>query len=158
MTTVTKNNNGLVVTKKINVGIGRGKRKRIREGAKSDLSSGRTPRVSRLMALAIRLDKLVLDGEVSDFAEIARLGHVTRARVTQITNLLNLAPDIQEALLFMPRVMSGRDPISERELRPIAAELEWFKQRDAWNTLLQSKTNMRTDSNDCTDARPTNGR
>src|SRR3712207_3152134 len=34
--------------------------------------------------------------------KVARLGHVTRARVTQIMNLLNLAPDIQEAILFLP--------------------------------------------------------
>lgn len=129
-------NNGLVFTKKISVGIGRGKRTRIREGGRrSKMPAGRTPRVSRLMALAIRLDRLVRDGEVSDFAEVARLGHVSRARVTQITNLLNLAPDIQEALLFMPRVMSGRDPISERDLRPIVAQLDWKKQRELWSRL-----------------------
>ena len=72
------------------------------------------------MALAIRLDQLIRDGVVTDQAELARLGHVSRARLTQMMNLLNLAPDIQEALLFFPRVESGRDPVGERELRPIA--------------------------------------
>jgi hypothetical protein len=88
------------------------------------------------MALALRLQRLVRSGEVSDYADLARLGHVTRARVTQIMNLLNLAPDIQEELLFLPRTVKGRDPIRERYLRPIAAVLDWRKQRRMRNQLL----------------------
>jgi hypothetical protein len=84
------------------------------------------------MALAIRFDQLIRDGEVRDLADIARLGHVTRARVTQIMNLLHLAPDIQEAVLALPRVEAGRDPVTERDLRPIAAIVDWRKQRRAW--------------------------
>ncbi len=84
------------------------------------------------MALAIRFDGLIRDGTVADYAEIARLGHVTRARLTQIMNLLHLAPDIQEALLLLPPVEKGRDPITERELRPIAAVPDWKKQRRMW--------------------------
>ena len=84
------------------------------------------------MALAIYLDQLISEGVVTGQAEIARLGHVSRARVTQIMNLLNLAPDIQESILFLPRVETGRDPITERDLRPIAAELNWRKQRRMW--------------------------
>ncbi|HMN97574.1 MAG TPA: hypothetical protein PKC43_06495 [Phycisphaerales bacterium] len=99
---------------------------------------GRTPRVTRLLALAIRFEHLIRDGEVKDLAEIARLGQVTRARVTQIMNLLHLAPDIQEAILALPRVESGRDPITERELRPIAAIPDWRKQRAAWRAVLTS--------------------
>jgi hypothetical protein len=93
---------------------------------------GRVPRISRLMALAIRFDDLLRRGEVKDYAELARLGHVTRARVTQIMNLLNLAPDIQEALLFLPPVEAGRDPIKEWEVRPVAAEVVWTEQRNRW--------------------------
>lgn len=96
---------------------------------------GNLPRVTRLMALAIRFDQLIRDGEVRDLADIARLGHITRARVTQIMNLLHLAPDIQEALLALPRVEQGRDPITERDLRPIAAIVDWRKQRRAWEQL-----------------------
>jgi hypothetical protein len=87
------------------------------------------------MALAIRMDGLVRGGEVADYADLARLGHVSRARVTQIMNLLQLAPDIQEALLFLPRTERGRDPIRETHIRPIAAELEWRKQRRLWKTV-----------------------
>lgn len=96
---------------------------------------GNLPRVTRLMALAIRFDQLIRDGEVRDLAEIARLGLVTRARVTQIMNLLHLAPDIQDAILNLPRVEHGHDPITERELRPIVTIVDWRKQRGMWKAL-----------------------
>lgn len=93
---------------------------------------GRVPRLARLMALAIRFDNLLRRGEVRDYADLARFGHVTRARVTQIMNLLNLAPDIQEALLFLSPIEAGRDPIKEWQVRPIAAEPNWERQRRMW--------------------------
>ena len=93
---------------------------------------GRVPRIAKLMALAIRFEDLVRSGEMADFAEIAQLGQVTRARVSQIVNLLNLAPDIQEALLFHPPVAGDRDAISERTVRAIAAEADWGVQREMW--------------------------
>jgi hypothetical protein len=55
--------------------------------------------------------------------------------MSQITNLLHLAPDIQEAILSLPPVEHGRDPITERELRPIVAVLDWRKQRRLWKGL-----------------------
>jgi hypothetical protein len=60
---------------------------------------------------------------------------VTQPRMTQIMNLLHLAPDIQEELLFLPRVTSGDDPIHENMLRPIAAESDWARQREMWECL-----------------------
>ena len=66
------------------------------------------------MALAIRFDGRIRDGVVKDQAELAKLGHVTRARLTQITAFLNLAPEIQEAILTMPTPESGRDPVTEK--------------------------------------------
>ncbi len=50
-------------------------------------------------------------------------------------NLLLLAPDIQEALLFLPRTVKGRDPIRESHVRPIAAIHDWRKQRECWGRL-----------------------
>ncbi len=123
----------ITVTRKVHFRTGGQGRKELQGGQlKRTVSPGRVPRVSRLMALAIRFDRLVRDGAVADYAEIARLGHVTRARLTQIVNLLNLAPDIQEALLCLPRVEKGRDPITERDLRPVVAEVDWKKQRQMW--------------------------
>lgn len=123
---------------KVNFKAGRRGRKQAVTGdapAPAMPSAGGLPRVVRLVALAIRFDQLIRDGEVKDYAEIARLGQVTRARVTQIMNLLHLAPDIQDALLHLPRTEQGRDPITERELRPIAALFDWKKQRAEWKRL-----------------------
>ena len=103
--------------------------------APSPVPLGRVPRISRLMALAIRFEGLLSRGEVRDYADLARLGYVTRARVTQIMNFLNLAPDIQEELLFLPPIKAGRDTVKEWQVRPIAAEPEWQKQRKAWRAL-----------------------
>ena len=87
------------------------------------------------MALAIRFERLMREGVVADQSELARLAHVTQPRMTQIMNLLHLAPDIQEALLFLPRVVEGKDAITEKMLRPIAAEVDWERQRRTWRTL-----------------------
>jgi len=46
----------------------------------------------------LRFETLIRSGEVRDYAALARLGHVSRARISQIMNLLHLAPDIQEVL------------------------------------------------------------
>jgi hypothetical protein len=88
------------------------------------------------MALALRFDRLVRGGEIASYAELAELGHVTRARITQIMNLINLAPDIQESLLFLPRVERGRAPIVLRQLQPIAGVADWRKQLRLWQILV----------------------
>lgn len=129
-------NPGITYRRKIHFRNGHRSRRELREGPARDAApKGTVPRISRLMALAIRFDQLIRDGIVADQADIARLGHVTRARVTQIMNLLNLAPDIQEDILFLPPTESGKDPITERDLRPIAAEADWAKQTVMWNEL-----------------------
>ena len=108
-------------------------RKEIRKGAANPKTEvGRVPRVSRLMALAIRLDQLICDGVVTDRAELARLGYVTRARLTQIMNLLCLSPDIQEEILFLSPPEQGRRTATERNLRPIVAVSDWKEQRRMW--------------------------
>jgi len=100
---------------------------------------GNVPRVARLMALAIHFDGLLRRGEAPDYATIARLGQVTRARMSQIMDLLCLAPDIQETLLFLPRTQNGRDPVSEHDLRPVAAQPDWEHQRAAWGQLVERR-------------------
>jgi hypothetical protein len=74
----------------------------------ADIPSGWTPKVSKMMALAIHLQGLVDSGQVRDYATLAKLAHVSRARVTQIIDLTLLAPDVQEALLFLPKIEKGR--------------------------------------------------
>lgn len=96
---------------------------------------GRVPRVAKLLALAIRFQGLIDQGIVEDYSTLARLAKVSQPRITQIMNLLNLAPDIQEAILFLPRVVEGKTPIHEKLLRPITAELEWKGQREMWSKM-----------------------
>ena len=105
---------------------------------------GRVPRVSRLMALALRMEEYVRTGAVAGYWELAELGHVTPARVTQIMNLLNLAPDIQEAILFLPRIDRGRAPVILQDMLPIAAVPDWRRQRRLWSELQTSARGAQT--------------
>ena len=95
------------------------------------------PRIARLMALALRFDGLVQDGTVADYTELARLGYVTVARISQIMNLLYLAPDLQETLLFLPAAQQGRDRIHLRLVQPIASLWCWKQQRRRWQEMLR---------------------
>ena len=127
---------GLTVTKHVHFKRGRASKKTIREGKEPPARSvGKVPRISRLMALAVRMRDLIDQEEVVNYADLARLAHVSRARITQIMNLLHLAPDIQEEILFLPETDGGRAPISERIVRPIAAIPDWNKQHRAWAEL-----------------------
>ena len=91
----------------------------------------RIPRIARLMALAIKFQDMVDRGEVRDYADIARLGYVSRARLTQIMNLLNLAPAIQESILFMDSSKTS-PPFTEHTLRRVAARVQWDQQLNHW--------------------------
>ncbi len=96
---------------------------------------GKLPRVTRLMALALKFEQQIREGLIRDYADLARLGLVTRARATQLMNLLNLAPDIQEDILFLPRTVHGRDPVTERGLRQLCRIVDWNEQRLLWRVL-----------------------
>ena len=95
----------------------------------------RVPRVARLMALAIHFDGMLRKGVVADQSELAQICQVTQPRITQIMNLLHLAPDIQEAILHLPAVERGHDPMHERSLRQITAKVAWREQRRLWARL-----------------------
>ena len=112
--------------KEVNVGV---------EPAALVVETGHVPRVARLMALAIRFEELVRVGEVESHADLARLGQVTRARISQIMDLLCLASDIQEEILFLPLMERERDAISEHELRVVCAVADWREQRRRWREL-----------------------
>jgi hypothetical protein len=122
---------------------GRGARKRMVEKTSSLEDTkplGRIPRISRYMALAIHFEGLIRQGVVTDFADLARLGHVTRARVTQIMNLRLLAPEIQEDILLQVSNHVTRDQFGLKELQEISMYLSWSKQRIAWFRL--KRTNV----------------
>ncbi len=117
---------GTAGRKEVNVGV---------EPAALTAETGQVPRVARLMALAIRFEELVRMGEVDSHADLARLGRVTRARISQIMDLLCLAPDIQEELLFLPHIDREREAVSEHELRTVCAVSDWREQRRRWRAL-----------------------
>jgi hypothetical protein len=128
-------NEGVTLEFQVHLTTGRTGQRLLKRGVQPSNAAGgtgRVPRLARLMALALRFEELVRQGEVRDFADIAALGQVTRARVSQIVNLLNLAPDIQEEILFLPVVSGERETQSERAVRAIAGEPDWAQQRRLW--------------------------
>jgi hypothetical protein len=98
-------------------------------------AGSRLPRITRLLALAVRFEGLLREGTVRDYAELARLGGVSRARMTQIMSLRNLAPVIQERILGLPAVSATADVLNEHVLRGVAQRLDWREQMRMWKQL-----------------------
>jgi hypothetical protein len=95
----------------------------------------RVPRVTRLLALALRFEELIRSGVADNYAALAQLGQISRSRVTQMTSMLGLAPDIQEQILFLRVEEAKRLRISEPSVRKLSAILDWGKQRSHWRKL-----------------------
>jgi hypothetical protein len=91
------------------------------------------------LALAYYIDRLIEQGEVVGYAQLARQFHLSRARIAQVMKLRYLAPDLQEMILHLPPVHRGADPITERDLRPIAAQVDWRRQRQMWSRQIARK-------------------
>jgi hypothetical protein len=96
-------------------------------------------RIARLMALAIRFEGLIRDEAVQNYAELAHLGGITRARMTQIMKLLQLAPDLQEQILFLPPLKG----LNERNLRGIVQQSDWSEQRQIFEKMIGTRTEDR---------------
>jgi len=99
--------------------------------------SGRLPRVTQVLALAIHLDDMIRRGVAKDYADLARLSCLCRERISQIVRLNYLAPDIQIELLYLPPTPTGTYPISETAVRRVASLLSWTDQRREWVALKQ---------------------
>jgi len=102
-------------------------------------SPPQAPHIARLMALAIRLEHLIETGQIANHAEIARTAGLTRARVTQILNLANLAPDIQQAVLELADHPSESTRLKEADLRRYSQIHCWGKQRRLFQKLVGGK-------------------
>ena len=112
------------------------KRREAAKAARVTLAqSGRIPRIAKLVALASRMQSMIESGQVESFQQLAELGRISQPRMTQIMSLLNLAPDIQEELLYLPEVIQGKAQIHERLLRPLTRELDWRVQRRMWGRI-----------------------
>jgi hypothetical protein len=88
------------------------------------------------MALAIQLEQEVRERQAPNYARLAEAGHVSRARLSQILTLTNLAPSIQETVLLLPRRMSGQEGVTEKQLRGIAREVDWTCQKKLFGSLM----------------------
>ena len=124
---------------KVHFTMGRSARKELQSGEAasiSDAKPGRIPRVSKLMALAIRLLYQLEKGELENQAQVARLGRVTRARLSQIMSLNHLAPDIQEHILCLPRLLRGGDPLQMQHILPLTKAWDWKEQRRIWTQFI----------------------
>ena len=98
-------------------------------GGGEQTANGRVPRVSRLMALALRFERQIREGEIRNYRALARAGKISPARLSQIMRLTELAPSIQEELLFLPKTVAGPDRITERALRQVARCVDWERQK-----------------------------
>ncbi len=107
---------------------GGGAPKRLQAG-KATKSPEKVPRVARLLALAHKFQGMLDRGEVKSMAELARLGVVSRARITQIMDLLMLAPEIQEEMLCA----GTAHLLTIRALLVLAHQTSWLEQSAAWS-------------------------
>jgi hypothetical protein len=105
----------------------------------------RYPRITQVVALALQFQEMIDRGEIRQHSDIARLGCVSRERVSQIMVLTWLAPDIQEAVLRLPQVPRGRFPVAEGTLRRIASLPLWADQREQWRRMLADSGTMSQD-------------
>ena len=128
------NRNGIPAAIDVEFELDAPKRPRSQANRELPRTVRQTPRLTRLMALAIKCLGMVEGGEILDYAELSRAGHVTRARMSQIMNLVNLAPDIQEQILFLPPT-EERSPHTETAVRKIACQPFWSRQRNQWQRL-----------------------
>ena len=102
------------------------------------VAGGRLPRITQVLALAMQFREMIRSGDARDCADLARLGGLTRERISQIMKLLWLAPDIQMDILYLPPTPGGRFPVSEVAMRKIADRLAWPEQHEEWVKLKQS--------------------
>jgi DNA invertase Pin-like site-specific DNA recombinase len=91
------------------------------------------PRISRLLALALKMEEMIQEGTVNNYSDLARLGQVSAARITQLMNLLHLAPDIQEQILSPDTAVLG---LRESAVRKLSSVVLWDDQRARWQELL----------------------
>ncbi len=96
--------------------------------------------VARMLALAHHLQRAVERGAAANQAALASELGLTRARLTQVLDLLLLAPDLQEDVLTM-EALDGHQPLAERQLRHVLRSESWIEQRAQWASLTHSAQN-----------------
>ncbi|MBL6838094.1 MAG: hypothetical protein ISQ75_03345 [Puniceicoccaceae bacterium] len=109
----------------------------IRKGTKPrNAKPTRLPRITRLMALAIKYEQLIERGTIKNQTELANLAGVDRSHVSRILRLRLLAPKIQEALLNLPEAIEGADPILWKHVDPLTQIAFWEIQQIEFRKIL----------------------
>lgn len=103
-----------------------------KEAAAPGTERGKLPRIAEVLARAIGFDDMIRRGLAKDHSDLARLGCISKERVSQIMRLVWLAPDIQQEILTLPRTPRGRCHVGEVALRQIASKMLWAEQREVW--------------------------
>jgi hypothetical protein len=85
------------------------------------------------------MERLVREGAVDSYGDLAAVGQISRARMSQILQLADLAPSIQEQILLLPRTLRRTDPVTEKDLRQVARVIDWESQRKSFLSLLNSR-------------------
>ena len=99
-------------------------------------------RCARAIAQAYHLQGVIHGGgKIADRTQMAKNLGFTLSRLSQNLDLLLLAPDIQEEVLFFV-TRNGREVVTEKELRQIVRIRDWEDQGAKWKELLKAGTAM----------------
>jgi hypothetical protein len=115
--------------------VRRGRRLAAVDEAPLALPAERAARAAYALALARAFDERLARGLAGDLADLARQTGLSRARITQLLDLLLLAPDLQEEVLFRLEG-PGERPLTERGLREVVRALDWSEQRRRFRALV----------------------
>ena len=104
--------------------------RRVRAVRQAETRVSRQPaRVARQLALAHALQQRIDSGEFRNQAELARALGFSRERISKILDLLLLAPDIQEEILFLEGA-PGKQRLSEADIHEVFRSVLWSEQRE----------------------------
>jgi len=84
--------------------------------------------------LAYQVEQIISEGRAKDFTQASRWLNITKARLSQIMGLLNLAPSIQEEILLNDSDKLRK--ITVQDILPITAESDWDQQISLWKAIL----------------------
>ena len=93
------------------------------------------------MALAIKMEGLLRNGSIGSYRKLAELRQMSRPRVSQIMRLSDLAPAIQEQILFLPKTRWGTDTVTEKAVREVARGMDWDVQLKQFRALMDAARN-----------------
>ncbi len=89
-----------------------------------------------MLARAHYLQGAIDQGLIADRVAVARKLGLTRVRVTQLLDLLLLAPD-QHTQVIELKAVDGAAPLAERTLRTVVHAGTWAEQWAAWAAILR---------------------